>query len=311
MQQFSDFRPTAARLDSLDLRYGYRRFALKTVFFPDHPDAVQRSSHLYSQYVHLRQRRPAFGEGGVLLEDARTVVTDFYAVGYETELRRTINPLGYGVKLELRDGGVGTGFATTLRLEAELSGGYQYRQDRFLRWRFFAGYFLTHGDRGGNTSPATSFSLVDNAASDYRYDDLYLGRNRDDGGYGQQLERRQGGFRAPVAAAFTYGRSNDYLGAVNLDADLPLPIPLGVYFDAGTYGFRPTIGSEQRNQFNYVAGLSINILRDALQLHVPLIADNDTRLLLEQRGNLLDRMTLRLNLHGAMPWQWMDEVNGW
>ena len=308
IQQFSDLRPTAQRLDSLGLVYGYRRTAVKSEFFLRHPTETQRRSSMYTQFVNLRQQRPAFSNVGELLPEADVVTTNFLALGYTATLDRTINPVGYGAKLEYRDGEKDNfQDPRSLRLEATLTGGYQYRPDAFIRWRLFGGYFLLHDNRERTTSPSTSFSLVDNADSDYRYDDLYFGRNRS-GGYQQQLDRRQGGFRAPIDGAFPYGRSNDYLGALNLDADLPIPLPIGLFFDLGAYGFRPTTSSPQTTELNYVAGLSINILQDRLHLYLPLVTDADTRTLLEQRGNLLDRMSLRLNLRELLPFRWIDEV---
>lgn len=308
VRRFSDFEPTGERFDSLDRTYTYQRAAVKAELVLDHPAISQRSSSIYAQLVHLRRQRPAFGEGGVVLEDPRVGVTNYISLGYGAEVDREINPVGYGARFEYRPGD-GQSFRNPsyLRLEGTLTGGYQYNPRRFISWRFFGGYFLSHGARESTAGPATSFSLVDNADSDYRYDDLYFGRNSR-GGYQQQLNRRQGGFRAPIAGAFTYGRSNDYLAALNLDADLPIPLPIGVFLDMGAYGFRPTTSQAQKTQFNFVAGLSINIFRGYLHLYVPLFADQTTRRLLDQRGNMLDRMSLRVNLAGMMPFRWMDEL---
>ncbi|CAH0998850.1 hypothetical protein LEM8419_00165 [Neolewinella maritima] len=308
VQRFSDFRPTAARLDSLDLVYGYTRTAVKTELYFDHPAVSQRSSSLYTRLINLRQQRPAFTEEGVLLDDPGVITTNFLQLGYRAAVDRTINPVAYDLRLEYRAGDPDLSReVNNLRLDGSLHGSYLYRRGRRIRARLYGGVFLAHTERDRTTSPAYSFSLVDNAASDYRYDDLYLGRNRD-GGYGQQLEQRQGGFRAPIAAAFTYGRSNTYLTALNLDADLPIPLPIGVYFDAGMYGSRPTLSSDPTNAFNYVAGLSVNILRDQFHLYVPLLAGGTTRNLLEQRGNLAERLVLRLNLTHLLPWHLIDKL---
>ncbi|NJB86761.1 hypothetical protein GGR26_002538 [Lewinella marina] len=303
VQRFSDFDPPA-----VDRLYGYDRWALRSDFYLDHPASSQRSSRLYSQLIRLDRRRPDFGDGGVLLDRAETLTTHFLRAGYAARVEREINPVAYGVQLEYRNGGAQQfPAADYLRLDATLTGGYQYQADKFLRWRLFGGYFLQHDLREGNTAPSVSLSLVDNAASDYAYDDLYLGRSQD-GWYQQQLGERQGGFRAPVAAAFPFGRSNDYLAAVNLDGDLPFPGPIGVFLDAGAYGYRPTLSSAQSNAVRWVGGLSVNLFQDQFRLFVPLLADADTRGLLEQRGNLLDRVSFRLNLSRLLPWQWIDEL---
>ncbi len=303
IQRFSDFDPP-----SLNGVYGYDRWALRSDFYLHHPEVSVRKSRVYSQFISLRQRRPQFDQQGELLPESSRLDSRFLRVGYGTRVGREINPVAYGLRLEYRDGD-GREFTPSdyLRLDASVNGGYQYQANKFIRWRLFAGYFLLHDNRDGIAGPATGLSLVDQAATDYAYDDLYLGRSQG-GWYQQQLETRQGGFRAPIAAAFPYGRSNDYLGAVNLDGDLPFPIPLGVYFDAGTYGFRSTLSEAQRNEFRWVGGLTLNLFGEQFQLAVPLLADTGTRSLLQQRGNLLERVTFRLRLTRLLPWQWIDDL---
>ncbi|MGB3800221.1 MAG: M1 family metallopeptidase [Lewinella sp.] len=305
VQRFSDFDPPAENIDGV---YRYDRWALRTDFHFNHPAISRRKSRLYSQFVHLNQRRPAFSTDGQLLEEDREIKQSFLRLGYEAQIDREINPLRYSLRLEQRfDSPDAFNPVDYLRLDAEVETAYQYRPNKFLSGRFYAGYFLQHDQRERTTAPTISLSLVDKAASDYAYDDLYLGRGKD-GWYEQQLEQRQGGFRAPISAAFPYGRSNDYLAALNLDADLPLPVPLSLYFDIGSYGFRSTLTSDQTNEVKYVGGVALNLLGDRFHLYLPLVSDSDTSNLLEQRGNLLERLAFRLNLSGLLPWRWIDEL---
>ena len=305
VQRFSDFDPPAATVEGV---YDYDRWAVRSDFYLDHPAITQRKSRVYSQLVHLRQRRPDFSDTGDLLEDDRLRTTDLLRLGYQSTRQSEINPVEYGLRLEYRRGSQEIfNSADYLRLDAEYSTGYQYRPGKYIRGRLFAGYFLTHDQREGTTTPAISLSLVDNAASDYGYDDLYLGRGQT-GRYEQQLEQRQGGFRAPIGAAFPFGRSNNYLAAVNFDAELPMPLPISLYFDAGTYGYRATLSTEETNEFNWVGGIALNLLGDRFHLYLPLLADAETRGLLQQRGKLLDRLAFRLNLTGLLPWRWVDEL---
>ncbi|WP_116128248.1 M1 family metallopeptidase [Lewinella sp. IMCC34183] len=303
VRRFSDFDPPA-----LDGVYGYDRWAARTTFVLDHPAPSGRYSELYSQFIRLEQRRPDFDAGGGLRENARRISTTFLRAGYQSRLDREINPVAYGFRIEYREGDRDEFIASDyLRLDATYRAGYQYQRNKFLRWRLFGGYYLLHDNRDGLAAPGSALSLVDNADSDYAYDDLYLGRSQG-GWYQQQLETRQGGFRAPIPAAFPFGRSNSYLAALNLDGDLPFPGPLGLYFDAGAYGARGTLNQEQTNQFRWVGGLTLNFFGEQFQLAVPLVADADTRLLLDQRGNLLERITFRLRLTRLLPWRWVDTL---
>ncbi|MEL7163430.1 MAG: hypothetical protein AAFN92_21915, partial [Bacteroidota bacterium] len=138
---FSDFT-----LDTTDRAYTYRRHALKAELIFDHPAITQRHSRLFAQFVNLRRQRPVFENSPVPVGD-RTLQNTFYRIGYVRELRKELTPRSWSVVLEYkdRDNKLSTAFETTyLRLDANLTGGYQYEADRFLRWRLYGGYFLSN-----------------------------------------------------------------------------------------------------------------------------------------------------------------------
>lgn len=308
-QRFSDF--TLARTDEA---YTYQRYALRAELILDHPPITERKSSFVLQLINLNQQRPLFA-GDTIPSGTVTRGNRFVRLGYQTRLERELNPLAYRLRLEFkdRDNSLGDAFeASHLRLEGTVMGANQYEQGHFLRYRFFGGVFLANNLRESSFNPASAFGLVDNAASDYAYDGLYAGRRADSGSITeQQLGQQQGGFRAPISSAFGFGRSNSYLFALNVDADLPLkelPIPLVAFFDAGYYGAKATGSDPVAGQFSWVGGAGLALAEGRVGLYVPLIADPDTKDLLEQRGNLFNRMTLRLNLEGWLPWRWIDGI---
>jgi hypothetical protein len=305
LQRFSDF--TLKRTDDA---YQYYRHAAKVELRFRHTPITQVSSSLSLQFIGLSNDRPNFGAGGEI-NGTRAEGNRFIRASYHRERKKELTPFSYELTLEHKMAGRQTAFNNNhLKLEAELNGGYQYEQNRFLRYRFFGGLFLANELRESAVRSNSGFSLVDNAFSDYRYDDLYLGRNLG-GIYGQQVERRQGGFRAPISSSFAFGTSNSYMTAVNIDADLPaLPVylPIGVFLDAGYYGFKSLSAEPLSGEFSWVGGVSLTTMEGRLGLFVPLVADPDTKMLLEQKGELLERVTFRLNLSGAMPWKWVDNL---
>ncbi|MFT6000052.1 MAG: hypothetical protein ACI81P_002512 [Neolewinella sp.] len=303
LQRFSNF--TLLRTNE---PYDYRRFAAKIDYTFRHAPITQVKSGLRLQAINLSQTRPRFdGMGEVTGE--RSTSDAFLRASYHRTVKRELTPFSFSTTLEYKNAGALSAFnANHLRLEAELTGGHQYEANRFLRWRAFGGVFLANELRDRATRSPSGFSLVDNAFSDYRYDDLYAGRNLG-GRNEQQLGRRQGGFRAPVSSSFSFGNSNNYLLATNIDADLPgMPnyLPLGLFFDAGYYGFKSVSAEPERGEFSWVGGVGLSVAEGRVGLYVPLIADPDTKRLLEQRGSLLNRATVRLNLAGWLPWKWMD-----
>ncbi len=306
-QRFSDFT-----LPQTDEAYAYNRTALKGELVFDHPPITQRKSRLSLQLIRLSKDRPLF-EGFPIPVGEQEEINHFLRLGYERELARELNPMAYKISLEYkdRDDLRSEAFeASHLRLEGELTGGYQYERNRFLRWRLYGGTFLSNSLSESAARLPSGFSLIDNANSDYRYDDLYFGR-RADGWHEQQLSRRQGGFRAPISPSLPFGTSNKYLTALNLDADLPfqpLGIPLGVFLDAGYYGFRSTSSDPLSGEFSWVGGVSLSVLQGRAGIYLPLVSDPDTKMLLEQRGSLLSRISFRIDLAGGMPWRWVDDI---
>lgn len=305
VQRFSDFT-----LRRTDAPYSYRRYALRGQTFFRHAPITETESGLDFRVTLLQKDRPAFsGDGTITGRD--TEGEYFWRLGYYRAKTRELNPVAFNLNLEAKVVDEATPFrAGHLKLEGELNGGYKYEQGRFLRYRFFGGVFLANELRESAVRSNSGFSLVDNAFSDYRYDDLYLGRNLG-GIYDQQLERRQAGFRAPISSAFAFGTSNSYMTAINIDADLPiLPeyVPVGLFLDAGYYGFKSLSSEPLSGEFSWVGGVSLSAMQGRIGLFLPLAADPDTKALLEQRGNLLDRVTFRLNLAGWMPWKLVDNI---
>ncbi|MFK8163106.1 MAG: M1 family aminopeptidase [Lewinella sp.] len=305
IQRFSDF--TLLRTNE---PYDYLRTAARLEYNFRHAPISQLKSSLSAQVINLSRSRPAFNDLGEVSGERQTSDL-FLRTTYHRAVARELSPIAWSATLEYKNAGTQNAFnANHLRLEAELIGGHQYERNRFLRWRAFGGVFLINDLRDRATRSPSGFSLVDNAASDYRYDDLFVGRNLG-GRNEQQLGRRQGGFRAPVSSAFSFGTSNNYMLAANVDADLPgMPdyLPLCLFLDAGYYGFRSVSSEPERGEFSWVGGAGLSIAEGRVGIYVPFIADPDTKLLLEQRGSLLNRATVRLNLSGWLPWKWVDDL---
>lgn len=307
LQSFSDFT-----LDTTQQAYGYTRAALRADLLFDHPAISNQRSRLFFQVINLSRNRPLFS-GSPIPVGERRLEELFFRLGYQWERRTAITPLNYSLALEYKkvQGGQTAFIADHLRLDAAINGAYQYEQNKSFYWRVYGGYFLSNDLRESASFGSSSLALVDNANSDYRYEELYLGRNAPTGNWGeQQLGLRQGGFRAPISRAFNSGRSNSYLLALNLDADLPINMsgfPLGVFLDVGYYGTKATSSEPLAGEFSWVGGPSLSFFGGKAGVFLPVIADPDTKALLLQRGDLLHRISFRLNLSEFLPWQWVDD----
>lgn len=287
--------------------YGYRRLVggLRSAW--QQPSRGQHSE-LSARLISLQLDRPNFEAGGEL-QGSNTVKNTYALLNYQRQRQHAINPSQLEVSLEY---GLprGTFEENFLKLQLSLSGGYQYEKNQWIRWRLFGGYFLQNGLRNRNFNPAYAFSLVDHATADYRYDGLFAGRNTNEALYGQQIGGNQGGIRAPIAAAFGFGVSNDYMATANLETHLPfVPAawPLVAYLDAGTYGRSP-IRTESESGFQWVGGLGLSVLDGQLGLYAPLLGSPELKNLLDQRENFFQRLVFKINFPLLAPWRALDRL---
>ena len=290
-----------------DEAYGYHRISAGLELSFDHPPITERTSSLSLNYLGINRTRPTFDTLGMINGD-RSLQNNLIELSYRRKVSRLINPTQYELRLSYRTADEQDLFdEPSLLLELDWRGGYMYEAGKMIRWRIYAGYFLINDLRNRNTTNDFRLALIDNAAADYRYADYYLGRGQD-GWYEQQLELRQGGMRAPIGAAFNFGRSNDYLVALNLDSQLPFAppnFPLRVYLDAGTFGLSP-IQEGLTDAFQWVGGLSLTAFNGQLGIFVPLTASPEIRDRLAERGGILDRIGFRLSLSKLAPWKLVD-----
>jgi hypothetical protein len=200
--------------------------------------------------------------------------------------------------------------ASKLRVEA--GGKLLYQENKAFHWRLFAGFFLANSLESTTYTPAPAFSLFDRGVEDYRYDNLYLGRQGGSSLSGRQLGLRDGGFRAPVPAFFGVGRSNSRMISLNSSFDLPFTpdwFALKPYLDAASF-LAPTLDGEQ-NQFLWVGGLALELLDGKVALFAPLAGAQEIMDRLKENGGLGQRIGLRILLTELAPWHWMNKLENW
>ncbi len=288
--------------------YSYRRLGLGLRLQKRHAATTGRRSEIQARFVALAQDRPSFSTVGEL-EGSATNTNYFGLLSYERSRQQAIQPSRTFLQVEY---GLpsGTFEENFLKLSLRLQGGYQYEKKQWIRWELFGGYFLANPLRDRNFAPAYAWSLVDHATADYRYEGLFAGRNTNKSGYDQQLGGEQGGFRAPIGAAFGFGRSNDYMATLNLTAHLPfVPSgwPLVAYLDAGSYGRSP-IRVASESGFQWVGGFGLSFLQGQLGIYAPLVGSPELKNLLDQRENFFNRLLLQANFRILSPWQSIDRV---
>ncbi len=136
-----------------------------------------------------------------------------------------------------------------------------------LRLRAFVGSFLwKRDDRLNNGLAAWGLSW---GTEDLLYDHAYLERNARDAFFARQYNTQQGAFKTP----FLQGGSDTWIGAINAEFDLPVPLPIALFASAGMVPIT-TVTPEGRSTGTatyFEGGIGIVAIRDVLELWVPLV----------------------------------------
>lgn len=120
-----------------------------------------------------------------------------------------------------------------------------------------------------------------NGWEDYTYSNYFVGRNEFSGWKSQQLMIRDGGFKVRTdLLSSKIGRSDNWLTALNMTADipssinplskLPVPIPLKLFLDVGTYA-EAWEAEDESARFLMDAGLQLSLFRNLLNLYIPVV----------------------------------------
>ncbi|HEU4469752.1 MAG TPA: M1 family metallopeptidase [Flavisolibacter sp.] len=160
---------------------------------------------------------------------------------------------------------------------------FNYPDQGGLQLRFFAGKFIyLNGKTIRKQFENDRYHLNMTGANgyeDYTYSTYFFGRNEFEGLESQQIMMRDGGFKVRTdLLASKIGKTDNWLAAINLHSSLPdkinplsvLPvkIPLGVFFDIGTYAEAWEKDAEG-DRFLYDMGLHIPLLDEAVNIFIP------------------------------------------
>jgi hypothetical protein len=164
---------------------------------------------------------------------------------------------------------------------------FNYAAGGGIKARVFAAKF---GYIGNNKATAYLYQpklLGGTGVDDYAYTNYFLGRSAatynpagpvaNQGIAAQQLQIQNGGGLKFRFDKYDYlnGQSQNWVAAINLTTSipkkiLPLPIPLFLFFDAGSYAeaWKKDAGT---SRFLYTGGLQLSLLKKVLNIYLPII----------------------------------------
>ncbi|MCB9294988.1 MAG: M1 family metallopeptidase [Lewinellaceae bacterium] len=280
--------------------------------------AKPAASNLYHtiqlRAIFLSQERLGFTGSGEFAgtQWRQSAIQEF---SFQSERRSAINPYNWRAALEHQAYDNPFGQAQRyLKASLEWEGNYTYQRKRNISLRLFGGAFLQHSERKAGYIAPGAFNLISQGFNDYRFDDFYLGRTDTDGPWLQQVSIRDGGFKNVIGSGFSLGRSNSFIIAANLKADLPRNLvswlPLKPYFDIGYFDNAMPTGAEDTfsDQLLWSGGLMLGVFNDAIAVYFPLINSQNIQDRHAERGSYWKRVAFSIDMDRFNPWKLVDRL---
>lgn len=274
--------------------------------------------------IFLSEQNEAFGQDsiGSFYTGNQWQHFAIHELSWEWGDNRALHP--YSAKIALEYQQYGDFFSRKqkyLRASIEFNKAFTYAHQRSVNLRLYVGKFFQRSARKNQSLTFDeAFSLTAQGFSDYRYDDFYFGRTESQGIWSQQVAPwREGGMKVPLGSAFQEGRSNDFIFALNLKADLPqdlpLKLPLKPYFDIGYYHDARPIASdlEFADQIWWQGGFALELSRGIAGIYIPLLSSPNLRgdaglYNASGRRSFWEKISFSLRLQALNPWRLVDKL---
>jgi hypothetical protein len=163
---------------------------------------------------------------------------------------------------------------------------FNYPKGGGLQVRMFAAKF---GYLGGKTNGKVNNTYLYQPKltavrgdEDYTYSNYFIGRSEFEGFGSQQIMMRDGGLKLRTDLfSGLQGRSDNWVASMNFNTTLPndlLPfkLPVRIFLDVGTYAEAWKKNAET-SRFLYVGGLQVSLLKDLLNVYMPLLYSKEFR----------------------------------
>jgi len=159
--------------------------------------------------------------------------------------------------------------------------------------RLYAGGFIENN----TTNNPIRLGLSGQSLYDYTHEYMYIGRNAISDLASRQLYPIQGNFKVVSSR----GRTQEWLGAINLESDFPfLPkLPFKAFADFGISADEENLYSDGEITVLYDMGLALSLLNNNISVYVPLLYSD-----VFKQGNALkwyERITFLINFNQMNP----------
>lgn len=162
----------------------------------------------------------------------------------------------------------------------------------FFDLRAFVGSFLS------GKNPEKSYYAFRPAgyrgSDDYLFDYNYVGRNEGTDFSASQFTEKDGNLKVPVV----FGRSSSWMASLNLKSPRLFILPVRVFADVMICDNKFLLN----DKFLWDAGLNVTILKDIVEVYIPLAYSSDIRTTLDLNNiSFANRIRFTLNIHKLVP----------
>lgn len=276
---------------------GYQKLSpeWRVNFRPHFPrSTIERSLYLKGYWIKEEHLSFQMHPTDSLYRPSGTTIQNLYygKLGYHFEDKRTFNPYGYTL-----EGEVGSDFAK-LSVTGQLRIDY-HLVHKSLRARAYVGKLLSFHNDGG-LDDRYWLTGTYSGLNDYLMDGTYFGRLRNTGLWSQQIAIKEGGFKMnTLQYANRVGISDQWLGAINLNSDLPLNhVPLCLFAD-----LLAMPNNSGQISVLYEAGVALR-LGEVFGLYLPLVMSkeySDYSKSVLGKNRILKSVSFSLDLN-KIPW---------
>jgi Peptidase family M1 domain len=254
---------------------------LKISFREKNPRS-ERNRYLQLKYFYLSEEQLQFGtlpgSGGLETVGKKAFDRSFAQLKLVAENNRVLYPYRGELQVDYVSNFV----------RAAFTGNYFFnynKRGKGLNLRVFGGKFFYIGQKTFLKQFETEryhFNLSGaNGAEDYSYSNYFIGRNKFEGFASQQMMIRDGAFKVRTdLLSSKVGKTDDWLGAINLTTDipdqinplsvLPVKIPLKAFVDIGSFSEAWDRDGES-DRFLFDAGIQVSLFGETVNIYIPLL----------------------------------------
>lgn len=224
---------------------------------------------------------PTFAASGPKKKNSYSFVNQ---LSYDLYNKRMIHPFELNIGLQHT--------ASMAKLSATFNYKLTVSKKSFIDLRLFAGTFLT-----GDMDERAYYSFRAGGykgSDDYLFESNFVGRNVNDGFGFSQFAERDGAMKVPVL----FGYSTQWMAGINIKSPKLFILPVKIFADIVTCDGRDLLNET----FLWDAGLNITILKDIVDVYIPLVYSDDIKKTLELNNlDFVNRIRFTFNIHKLVP----------